>query len=342
MLVLTFLLCTLNPLVAHALPNAKEGTASCKVKTATVTHTVFLDPTTVIVPAVPSSSSSAAAAMSSSVGESATGIVHTPTVRPSMPSSVLFSNQTVMPSSTAFTNQTETISSFPASSPPSKPTVSVPAPLSSELPMVPSTVTSTADSSAKIATSTGNKKPVSSTSTTAESSSTTSTSTSTPASSSAASPNDLMSDATAIASSPEATSMCGNADRKIMPGFPWTVSNAMYNAGQMSGQQCTNYEEVVETSGGTQQMVRYESVTDIEQVDATEDVCKGYSNVGIGENLRKPFRDVKAIPAYFQWERTISTAFKGMLFAYLPTYPIPTLPPPPPPPPPPSIVSPST
>lgn len=111
----------------------------------------------------------------------------------------------------------------------------------------------------------------------------------------------------------------------------------MYNAGQMSGQQCTNYEEVVETSGGTQQMVRYESVTDIEQVDATEDVCKGYSNVGIGENLRKPFRDVKAIPAYFQWERTISTAFKGMLFAYLPTYPIPTLPPPPP-----SIVSPST
>ncbi|RYP24230.1 hypothetical protein DL765_000725 [Monosporascus sp. GIB2] len=117
-------------------------------------------------------------------------------------------------------------------------------------------------------------------------------------------------DATVVADGPAATNLCGSSDRKIMPGYPWTVSNAMYNAELMVGQQCTNYENVLEAADGTQQ-VRYTSVTDIQRLADTEDDCKGYSNIGIGKNLGKRFRDVTSIPAYFQWERKISGEFKG-------------------------------
>ncbi|RYP32779.1 hypothetical protein DL767_005027 [Monosporascus sp. MG133] len=117
-------------------------------------------------------------------------------------------------------------------------------------------------------------------------------------------------DATAVADGPAATHLCGNSDRKIMPGYPWTVSNAMYNADLMVGRQCTNYESVLEAPDGTKQ-VRYTSVTDIQRLEDTEDDCKGYSNVGIGKNLGKRFRDVTSIPAYFQWERKNSGEFKG-------------------------------
>ncbi|RYO74238.1 hypothetical protein DL764_010920 [Monosporascus ibericus] len=117
-------------------------------------------------------------------------------------------------------------------------------------------------------------------------------------------------DATAVADGPAATHLCGNSDRKIMPGYPWTVSNAMYNADLMVGRQCTNYESVLEAPDGTQQ-VRYMSVTDIQRLEDTEDDCKGYSNIGIGKNLGKRFRDVTSIPAYFQWERKSSGEFKG-------------------------------
>lgn len=124
-------------------------------------------------------------------------------------------------------------------------------------------------------------------------------------------PNEPLADATEVADSPAPTEMCGNHDRKIMPGKPWTVSNAMYNAGSMDGQQCTNYETLLETADGVQH-VKYKSVTDIRRVDDTEDVCKGYSNVGIGTNLRKRFSDISSIPAYFQWDRDNASGFKGM------------------------------
>ncbi|RYO74990.1 hypothetical protein DL766_009875 [Monosporascus sp. MC13-8B] len=117
-------------------------------------------------------------------------------------------------------------------------------------------------------------------------------------------------DATVVADGPAATNLCGNSDRKIMPGYPWIVSNAMYNADLMVGQQCTNYESVLEAADGTQQ-VRYTSVTDIQRLADTEDDCKGYSNIGICKNLGKRFRDVTSIPAYFQWERKSSGEFKG-------------------------------
>lgn len=310
MLALTFLLLTLNPLVARALPS--EGKAKCK--TVTVTSTVLPDPTTVIVPAETFSSAPAAPpAPTDSPVESDTRIVQTPTVRLPTSSSVFFGNGTGA-----------IASSYPASSLLSSgPTGVVAPPLSSSSETAAASSSSssaivsekpTADSPTTkgAAPTTANEKPPSSaaasSSTQKEELSTTATTAS--ATSAARSMNELLSDATKVADSPAATSMCGDADRKILPGYPWTVSNAMYNAGQMVGQQCTNYEDLVETADGTQH-VRYRSVTDIERVGDTEDLCKGYSNVGIGKNLRKQFRDVKAIPASFQWDRTNTTEFKG-------------------------------
>lgn len=126
-----------------------------------------------------------------------------------------------------------------------------------------------------------------------------------------------------------ASNHCGLDDRLIMPGLPWTVSNAMYNGEYMEGTQCTNYEHVY--GGGLQDgsgieyphlRVDWTSITHIKYADDTKDLCKGYSNIGVGVNLNYKFSEVKAIPAFFSWRRTIEAGkqFKGAFCA--PVFPI--------------------
>ncbi|KAI0402863.1 glycoside hydrolase family 12 protein [Xylaria palmicola] len=117
-------------------------------------------------------------------------------------------------------------------------------------------------------------------------------------------------EATQIAFKVPATEQCGNEDRLVLPGMPWTVANSMYNADQMVGRQCTNFEGILKTTDGTKE-VRWTSVTDVERVDETKDVCKGYTNIGIGKNLNKKLKDIKSIPAYYKWDRTNTTEFRG-------------------------------
>ncbi|KAI0422820.1 glycoside hydrolase family 12 protein [Xylaria grammica] len=116
--------------------------------------------------------------------------------------------------------------------------------------------------------------------------------------------------ATPVAFKVKATEQCGNNDRLSLPGMPWTVANSMYNADQMVGQQCTNFDGILETADGTKE-VKWTSVTDVKLVDDTKDVCKGYTNIGVGVNLNKKLKDIKSIPAYYQWDRTNTTEFKG-------------------------------
>ncbi|KAI0509112.1 glycoside hydrolase family 12 protein [Xylaria bambusicola] len=116
--------------------------------------------------------------------------------------------------------------------------------------------------------------------------------------------------ATPVAYKVKATEQCGNDDRLILPGQPWTVANSMYNADQMVGKQCTNFDSILETADGIKE-VKWTSITDIKKVEDTADVCKGYTNVGIGKNLNKKLKDIKSIPAYFQWDRTNTTDFRG-------------------------------
>ncbi|KAJ8111608.1 hypothetical protein ONZ43_g5580 [Nemania bipapillata] len=107
-----------------------------------------------------------------------------------------------------------------------------------------------------------------------------------------------------------ATKQCGNEDRLILPGMPWTVANSMYNADQMVGKQCTNFDAILQTKGGSK-LVKWTSVTDVELVDDTKDVCKGYTNIGVGVNLKKQLKNIKSIPAYYKWDRTNTTEFRG-------------------------------
>ncbi|KAJ3558623.1 hypothetical protein NPX13_g9672 [Xylaria arbuscula] len=122
--------------------------------------------------------------------------------------------------------------------------------------------------------------------------------------------DDTYAKATAVAYKIGATKQCGNDDRLILPGEAWTVANSMYNADQMVGQQCTNFDGILETTEGVKE-VKWTSITNIELVEDTKDVCKGYTNIGIGKNLNKKLKDIESIPAYFKWDRTNSTEFRG-------------------------------
>ncbi|PWY79193.1 concanavalin A-like lectin/glucanase [Aspergillus heteromorphus CBS 117.55] len=106
------------------------------------------------------------------------------------------------------------------------------------------------------------------------------------------------------------TDLCGDYDYIILEDTPWIVYNMLYNADEIVGSQCTNYGEVTATSNGTQEVV-WSSVTDIEYVESTNNVPKGYSFVGLTENLETRLSAIDSIPAEYVWSRTNTTAFKG-------------------------------
>ncbi|KAI1323043.1 glycoside hydrolase family 12 protein [Xylariaceae sp. FL0255] len=122
----------------------------------------------------------------------------------------------------------------------------------------------------------------------------------------------ILAQATAVSYQIGATTQCGDSDRLIMPGMPWTVSNSMYGSSEMVGTQCTNYKGLLSSSADDGvDFVQWTSVTDVEHVADTEDDCKGYSNIGIGVNLEYPLNQIKSIPAIYQWNRTITSDFRG-------------------------------
>jgi hypothetical protein len=65
-----------------------------------------------------------------------------------------------------------------------------------------------------------------------------------------------------------ASDHCGVQDYVILTGTPWIVYNMLYNADEMVGTQCTNYETVETAANGNPEVV-WSSVTDIEYVEST-------------------------------------------------------------------------
>lgn len=45
--------------------------------------------------------------------------------------------------------------------------------------------------------------------------------------------------------------LCGDYANLILPNTPWIVYNMLYNAAQMVGTQCTNYDAVTTSDNGT-------------------------------------------------------------------------------------------
>ncbi|GFF55878.1 hypothetical protein CNMCM6936_002302 [Aspergillus lentulus] len=106
------------------------------------------------------------------------------------------------------------------------------------------------------------------------------------------------------------TALCGDYDYIILQNSPWIVYNMLYNAAQMVGTQCTNYAGVTTSDGGTKEVL-WSSVTDIDYVESTSNVPKGYSFVGLTQNLETKLSAIDSIPAVYNWARTNTTYFKG-------------------------------
>ncbi|KUJ15857.1 putative endoglucanase-1 precursor [Mollisia scopiformis] len=107
-----------------------------------------------------------------------------------------------------------------------------------------------------------------------------------------------------------ASEHCGDEDYVILSGTPWIVYNMLYNADVTVGTQCTNFESVEKPATGNPEVI-WSSVTDIEYVESTDNVPKGYSFVGLTQNLETTISAISSIPASYNWSRTNTTAFKG-------------------------------
>lgn len=69
-------------------------------------------------------------------------------------------------------------------------------------------------------------------------------------------------------SSQAASDHCGDTDYVVLTDTPWIVYNMLYNADEMVGTQCTNYQTAGTLANGEQEVV-WNSVTNIEYVEST-------------------------------------------------------------------------
>lgn len=113
----------------------------------------------------------------------------------------------------------------------------------------------------------------------------------------------------ALNAAPAPQSLCTDNGNLLLPGTPYIVYNMLYNAAQTVGTQCTAY--VSQSTTNNTQLVNWSSTTHIEDIAATSNVPKGYSFIGLTQNLATSLAAIAAIPASYTWSRTNTTAFKG-------------------------------
>lgn len=114
-----------------------------------------------------------------------------------------------------------------------------------------------------------------------------------------------------------AADLCGMPDDYlIISDTPWIVYNMMYNSQDVVGTSCTGYQGTQTGSDGNLQ-VKWNSTWNIEYVESTDNEPKGYSFVGLTENLSTQLSAIDSIPATYEWTRTNTTAFKGKKFCLL-------------------------
>lgn len=108
----------------------------------------------------------------------------------------------------------------------------------------------------------------------------------------------------------KATSLCGVSDSVVLTDTPWIVFNMMYNQALTVGKQCINYDSVSTGTDGTKK-IKWSAVSTIDYVKKTDNVPKGYSFIGLTQNLETKLSAIKSIPATYDWTRTNTTAYKG-------------------------------
>ncbi|KAF2089948.1 glycoside hydrolase family 12 protein [Saccharata proteae CBS 121410] len=108
-----------------------------------------------------------------------------------------------------------------------------------------------------------------------------------------------------------AANLCGMPDDYlILSGTPWIVYNMMYDYEEIEGSVCTGYQDTVTGDDGNMQVV-WNSTWSIDYVESTDNAPKGYSFVGLTENLENKISEIGSIPATYTWTRTNTTAYKG-------------------------------
>ncbi|KAL8795393.1 MAG: hypothetical protein Q9195_002134 [Heterodermia aff. obscurata] len=113
-----------------------------------------------------------------------------------------------------------------------------------------------------------------------------------------------------LANTPASANLCGNDQHIIIDGTPWLVANSMYGAAQMVGSVCTQFDRVETPAGGNPRIV-WGSKTAIEYVESTNNVAKGYTNIGLIQNLQTTISSIASVPATYDWTRTETSPFKG-------------------------------
>ena len=113
------------------------------------------------------------------------------------------------------------------------------------------------------------------------------------------------------------TNLCGNDEHIILDGTPWLVANSMYGAAQMVGTSCTHYNRIDTPAGGNPKVV-WGSQTAIQNIESTSvdppdgdltihctdlrdsnNICKGYANIGLIGNLGTTISSINSIPAAY-------------------------------------------
>ncbi|KAK4890067.1 hypothetical protein LTR27_011173 [Elasticomyces elasticus] len=108
-----------------------------------------------------------------------------------------------------------------------------------------------------------------------------------------------------------ASNHCGAPDSSvIVSGTPWIVYSMNYNYQDIDGTCCTGFAGLVTGADGEQKCA-WNSTWDIAEVDSTSNVPKGYSFVGLTQNLENTISDIASIPATYNWIRSNETAYKG-------------------------------
>lgn len=81
-----------------------------------------------------------------------------------------------------------------------------------------------------------------------------------------------------------------------------------YNYEDISGSCCTGYYDY--TGSDDNQTIHWNSVWDISESVST-DVVKGYSFIGLTQNLETTLDSISSIPSTYQWSVSNTTAYKG-------------------------------
>jgi xyloglucan-specific endo-beta-1,4-glucanase len=111
------------------------------------------------------------------------------------------------------------------------------------------------------------------------------------------------------------TRLCGEPNAsQLIANSPWILFSMNYNYQKIEGSSCVTYESV--SGAGDLQKIKWGVEWDIAQ-DDNADLVKGYSFVGLTQNLETRLSDIQSIPADWHWIRSNGTAYKGTVRKFI-------------------------